>query len=140
MTSRTAREDPAAHHVNGPDALRIAIRASAGNASAPLRMVTPPGAVESLGPGWPRALAALFEAEWAAAHLDLSPPPVSLTLDCGRATGLALAVMADWPYPPGWTLTLVLAASVPPAAVAALRVRAAARGLAVAVDVAGAPD
>jgi hypothetical protein len=117
--------------VSTPDALVAAARAFRG--PGPLPIAGPRGALETLGPGWPRILAEGFADAWATAEPDRAPPAIALTCDGGAAVGLALAAVADWPAPSGWTLTLVLdAAEVPAAAVEDIRTRAAGRGVMVA--------
>jgi len=120
-TSNPAPYIPA-QGIGTPAALLAAARAWTD--SRPLAVAGPPGALEILGPGWPRALAAAFAAGWAETEPGRAPPDIALTLDCSAAVGLALAVLSDWPAPPGWMLTLALDPSVPPPAVDALMARA----------------
>ncbi|MQX37388.1 hypothetical protein [Roseospira navarrensis] len=121
--------------IDAPAALLAAARAWTG--PGPLPAAAPPDALGTLGPGWPRALAETVATAWAVAEPDRPPPAIILRLPCGTATGLALAALADWPAPAGWTLTLVFdGAAVPAAALESLRHRAAALG----VGVEGAPS
>jgi len=117
----TRTSDPT-QYISTPAALLAAARTWTG--ADPLAVAGPPGALETLGPGWPRALAAAFAAGWAETEPDRPPPNITLTFDCGAAVGLALAALSDWPAPPGWMLTLGLDPSVPSLALEDLRARA----------------
>ncbi|WP_299442393.1 hypothetical protein [uncultured Rhodospira sp.] len=121
--------------VRGPADLMAAARAAP--ADRPLVVAAPDGTAEALGPGWPRALAETFSDAWGRTHPDHAPPPVVLVWDCGPAVGFALAALADWPAPPGWTLVLAVDADVPREAVTALAARAGAAGVTVRTTPAG---
>ncbi|SDE11675.1 hypothetical protein [Rhodospira trueperi] len=115
--------------IAGPDDLLAAARAAP--AGMPLVVAAPEGVGEALGPGWPRALVTVFRERWARVESEAPPPPPPLVLvwECGPAVGLALAALADWPAPPGWTLVLALDDDVPAPAVEALTSRAATAGV-----------
>jgi hypothetical protein len=117
--------------IAGPDDLLAAARAAPDG--APLVVAAPEGVGEALGPGWPRALATVFHREWTRVESDGPLPPLVLVWECGPAVGLALAALADWPAPPGWTLVLALDDDVPAPAVEALASRAATAGVRVRV-------
>ncbi|MBB4266954.1 hypothetical protein [Roseospira visakhapatnamensis] len=115
--------------VHGPVQARAA-RDVWPRAAGPLPVTGPRGAVESLGPGWPRAVRdALADVPGGAS----AAVPMMLAVDCGAAVGLALAVLDDWgpAHPAGMHLVLALAESVPAAVRAAVAARAEAWGVAV---------
>jgi|GEM_PF-3500570 len=108
--------------VHGPAQARAARAAWPVEAGA-LPLLSPPGAAETLGPGWPAAMRAEVGARTLA---EASDSPAVLAFECGEAVGLALAVLADWggPADDGVRLVLALADSTPQQARAAVAARA----------------